>query len=480
MSKNLAKDVVIYGGADFLFKMIGFATFPIYAHVFSVTDYGLMSLLGVTAGLVGMLVNLGVNNAVQRFYWDPETKDGHHAILVSTGLLQLLCAGLVVLFCLLLILYPARSWVQDRFGIEWGLIVLTMCAIIPDQILQYALDTIRLHFTPMRFLILSFLKNILGVALGLWLIIGLGKGLYGFFGGALITSLLSVPIALWFIRKDLVRQFDWAVARKVFHYGYPFVFAGLAYWVFGSMDRWLLAELGNTTEVGLYSIAFKFATVVIFVNGAFGQAWSPYAIKLMRDDVNYRKTYSGIFSLWFFLLSMMGLAISVFAKEALMLLTPKEYWAASTTLGVATMGGVLYGTTQITALGISLEKRTGLLTHGAWLTALVNFVLNVLLIPTYGALGSAFATLISYAVLTCFFLYWTQRLHPLPLEKNRLLFCCIVVLMGLVIPQLLAHAEQGGILILIKVLLLSLAIVGAWVVGIIDKRWLGFLLPSRS
>lgn len=480
MLKRLSKDIAIYGSADFLFRVIGFAVFPIYAHIFSVADYGLMTLLSVTAGLIGMLVNMGVNNSVQRFYWDPSTKEGEHAQLVSSGLLQLICAGFVVLICLFMGLYSARLWIHERYGIEWGLIVLAMLAVIPDQILQYTLDTIRLHFTPVRFMVLSFLKNILGVAMGLWLIIGLDQGLYGFFGGALIASLLSVPMALWFIRKDLAWQFDWAVARKIFHYGYPFVFAGLAYWIFGSMDRWLLAELGNTTEVGLYSIAFKFAAIVAFVNGAFGQAWSPFAVKLMRDDANYRQTYSGILSVWFFLLATIGLAISMFSYEALMFLTPKEYWAASTTLGVVTMGIVLYGTTQITALGISLEKRTGLLSHGTWLTALVNFVLNILLIPSYGALGSAFATLISYLLLTTFFLYWTQKLHPLPLENRKLLYSCCVMIVGLLIPQLLAHAEQGGTLFLVKVLVLSLAILGAWFVGIIDRRWLEILLPSRS
>ena len=133
-------------------------------------------------------------------------------------------------------LYAARTLIDERYGIEWELLVLVLLAILPDQILQYALDTIRLHFTPVRFMILSFLKNIMGVALGLWLIVGLDKGLYGFFGGALIASVLSVPVALWFIRRELVWQFDKAIARKIFHFGYPFLFAGMAYWIFGSMD----------------------------------------------------------------------------------------------------------------------------------------------------------------------------------------------------------------------------------------------------
>ena len=480
ISRQLVKGFVIYGGSDFFFKLIGFAVFPIYTHFFSIADYGLMALLGVWAGLVGMLVNVGVNNSVQRFYWDPETKEEQHAVLVSTGLRQLVGVGVVTLVALFAMLYAARTLIDERYGIEWELLVLVLLAILPDQILQYALDTIRLHFTPVRFMILSFLKNIMGVALGLWLIVGLDKGLYGFFGGALIASVLSVPVALWFIRRELVWQFDKAIARKIFHFGYPFLFAGMAYWIFGSMDRWMLAELSNPTEVGLYSIAFKFAAVVTFVNGAFGLAWSPFAIKLMRDDKNYRQTYSGIFSIWFFMLAIIGCAIALFADEFLMLLTPREYWPASTMMGVVAMGVVLFGTTQVTVLGISLEKKTKLLTYGAWLAALVNFMLNLVLIPAYGALGAAFATLVAYALLTSFFLYWTQRLHPIPLESRKLMYSGFVVIVGLLLPPLIHTSEMSTVLIIGKLLLLGAVVCGAWLLGIIDRRWLGGVFPARS
>lgn len=479
MLKRLGKDAAIYGGADFLLKVVGFAAFPIYAHVFTVSDYGLMALLGVLAGLIGMMVNLGVNNSVQRFYWDPETKKGQHEVLISTGLRQLLAVGVTGLVALFAILYTVRSWIDTRYGIEWGLLVLALLTILPDQILQYALDTIRLHFTPVRFMILSFLKNIMGVVLGLFLIVSLDMGLYGFFGGALLASVLAVPLALWFIRKELVWQFNKEVAHKIFRFGYPFVFAGLAYWVFGSMDRWMLAELSNTAEVGLYSIAFKFAAVVTFVNGAFSQAWSPYAIKLMRDNENYRQIYSNIFSVWFFILATLGFTITLFSSELLMLLTPKEYWSAAPTMGVVAMGVVLFGTTQVTALGISLEKKTHLLTHGAWLTALINFLLNLALIPMYGAIGAAIATLISYAVLTCFFLYWTQRLHPIPLENRKLIYSSCVILAGLAIPLLFDSIEIKASAIVLKLFLLSAIIYGAWVLGIVDKIWLRQVASSK-
>ena len=50
-----------------------------------------------------------------------------------------------------------------------------------------------------------------------------------------------------------------------------FIFAGIAYWIFGSMDRWMISILSDNVQVGLYSVAFKFASIVLFINTAFGK-----------------------------------------------------------------------------------------------------------------------------------------------------------------------------------------------------------------
>ncbi len=61
----------------------------------------------------------------------------------------------------------------------------------------------------------------------------------------------------------------------------------------------------------------------------------------------------------------------------------------------------------------------------------------------------------------------------MPLEKRKLLFSCLVVIMALLLPQLLGLMEQSVILVLVKMLILFSAMLGAWLVGILDKRWLG-------
>ena len=476
MLRKFGKDVAVYGGADLLFKMAGFVVIPIYAHLLSVAQFGLMALLTVSATLLGHLVNLGVNNAMHRFYFDPQTEERDRPVIVSTGLVQLLCSGGLVVALAFLLLAGFRDEMLRDYEVRWLWAALVLANIIPEQVAQYTLDAVRLHFTPWRFFAIALVKNVAGILLGLWFLAGWGLGLTGIFLGTLAASAAAVPLGLWMIRRDLTGRIDRRIGRAIFAFGYPFVFAQAAYWVFGSMDRWLLMEMSTAEQVGLFSIAFKFAAVMGFVIGAFAQAWSPHAMKMVREDPDYRRTFAVIFSAWYFLLALIGLFIALFAEEAMILLTPREYWPAAPILSIGAAGMVFYGSTQITALGITLEKRTMLLTAGAWIAAMVNVALNLLLIPRFGALGSAAATLFAYAALTGSFLLWTQRLHPLPLERGKLLYSTFLVAVAVAAPFLLAAGRIDPLAMAVKSAVLLAAVAGAFAVHIVPPGLTGQVL----
>jgi len=120
--------------------------------------------------------------------------------------------------------------------------------------------------------------------------------------------------------------------------------------------------------------------------------------------------------------------LSFFSIEILQLTTPEAYWPAASVTTFLVMGLVLQGTTQVTVVGISLERRTNLLATASWITAISNLLLNWFLIPRLGAIGAGIATFLSYSVLTCLYLYWTQKLHPIPLNKRKLLFSAFTII----------------------------------------------------
>jgi len=92
---------------------------------------------------------------------------------------------------------------------------------------------------------------------------------------------------------------------------------------------------------------------------------------------------------------------------------------------------------------------------------MINFGLNLLLIPRWGAVGAALATLISYGALSGYYLYWTQRIHPIPLESKKLVACVLMNLLALILSLNVHHLKGGVGLVMLKIgVCLSVVAVG--------------------
>jgi len=421
--RRLAKDSAIYGGADFLTKLLSFFAFPIIAAELSPKAFGALELILTVTTLFGLVLNCGLNNAVQRFYWDKNTTTTQQPLVVTSGLVAQLIFGFLAVFFGLLLVPVVMPWMSaEKWPLTWVALVAALMVMALSQWSQYILDVIRLHFAPWRFFTVALVSRVVTMAFGLIGVVILGLGVDGLLAAQAIVLLLMTPFSLWLIRKDInFSKVDLNWFKELVRFGYPFIFAGLAYWLFGSMDRWMLASMTSVEEVGIYSVASRFASVVVFVSIAFGQAWSPVAMKIRTDHPErYRIIYGQVLLLLLFTMLAVGGGIALFAGELIGLIMPADYHASALPLAILCFGIILQSTQQVTAIGISLEKKTYLFARLVWLAAVVNFVANWVLISSFGAAGAAWATLIAYIVLTGSYLYYTQLLHPIVLEWSRL------------------------------------------------------------
>jgi O-antigen/teichoic acid export membrane protein len=432
MSKQLFKDTIFYGAADAILKAISFFTFPIFANLLKVDDYGILTIVGTVAGFVGMFLNMGINNAVQRFYFDENSTRDDQKKIVTTGLITLCIWSALVTLVTIAVSYPFGNYIQKEYQVVWSFFALALLANLPAQILGFCNDTIRLHFKPTNFFILAIIKNLVSVVASIVVLYYFKAGVYGCLLLGFLAPAFFVPLALYLIKKDLIVNFDKPWAKQIVKFGYPFIFAGMAYWLFGSIDRVILAEFSNNTQIGLFSIAFKFGSIVVFINGAFSQAWSPVAIKIMAEDkLGYKRKFADIFEIYFAFVVLIAAGCCLFSKEFLIRTTPVEYWAASDASVYITIALAISATTQITALGISIEKKTSYFSKIAWLTAVVNILVNLLLVPRMGADGAGIATIVSYIFLSGSYLYITQKIHPFPLKYiNNMVILFTLFLIG--------------------------------------------------
>lgn len=464
--RSLAKDILIYGGADFFTKILSFIIAPLIAAALSTKAFGAVELITTSTAILGLLMGCGLNNSVQRYYWDKDTTVFERPIIVSSGLIIQTTFGLLVLVLGLLFLPFILSMVQKAaLPLTWVALVAALLLMILLQLQQYLLDVTRLHFSPWKFLTISLLSRASGMLLAVVAVVHLKWGIDGLFAVQAFVALLILPIAIWVVKKDITLNIDKKWAQELVGFGYPFIFVGIAYWLFGSIDRWMLAAMSSIEEVGIYSVSFRFASIILFVSMAFGQAWSPISMKIRTDHPGiYRDIYARILLILLYVMLIVGGGVALFSGELIYLIMPAEYSGSAMPLAVLCIGLVLQGTQQITAIGISLEKKSFLFARLAWLTAIINAILNWFLIPSFGATGAAWATSISYLVLTVCYMMHTQKLHALPIDWFKL---TTITLLGAVVflAAIFMHQLSLSIYVLIYKLLIAITcLIIGWLV----------------
>lgn len=435
--RHLVRDTAIYGGTDFVSKLIAFLSFPLIAAALSPLAFGALELMLTATALLGMMANCGLNNSLQRFYWDAQTAPAERPVLVSSGLaaLSLLLIAAIVLGGVALLAY--RLWAEEwRAPLGWVGLLAGLVLMAASQVVQYLLDVTRLHMAPWHFAGVALVSRVLTAVAGVAAAVWLGWGLDGLVAAQALVMVAAVPMALYAVRTDLTFHVSPGAARRLMQFGHPFIYAGLAFWLFGSMDRWLLAAISTVEEVGIYSVAYRFASAIMFVSMAFGQAWSPLAIKIRTDHPQcYRSFYVDILLVLMSAMLLFGGAAALFSPELIAWVMPAHYHEAGIVLAALSLGLILQSTMQVTAIGISIENKTHLFARLSWAAAALNLILNLVLIPSLGALGAAAATSLSYLFLTAAYLYYTQQLHPLPVpwvKVSALLVLWLVIAASLV------------------------------------------------
>ncbi len=439
-AKKLFKETIIYGGADFVGKFIAFITFPIIAATLGPEEFGYLDLILTVTTLSGILISCGLNGAINRFYWDENTPEKDRSLIISNGLFVLcgFAALLVGLACFVIpVIFQETRSLPFGYQALLGATILTITA----QLIRYSLDVIRLQFAPFKFMTIALFVKIISAALAVYVVVYLSKGIDGLLIIRALVGVAAIPLIFFFIKKDLVFKFDTQWTKKLLAYGYPLIFANIAFWLFSAIDRWMLAYFSSVAETGIYSLAFRLSTIILFISLALGRAWSPYAIKLKTENPAYKEIYVNVFLFLIYIMLVAAGTLALFSGEFITLLLPDSYASSAIPLTILCFSIIFQATQQITIIGITIEKKTHLQAKIVWFAAFANFTLNFFLIPTFGATGAAIATLLSYFILTGSYFYFTQRLHRLPFDKKKII-CFIIAGITLLITSIIGYNNE--------------------------------------
>lgn len=414
---------------------VSFASLVAYTRLLAPEDYGAYVLVITTVSLAQVILFRWLELSLLRLL--PACEDNPRRLL-STIL------GLYLWLCLLTTAVGFVAWLLLTDPLMRRLLLIGMPILWGQAWLNINLKLCQSALMPIRYGALLLLRSISTLAVGVALVL-YGLGAYGPLLGFLLGTALACLVAVSWQWRGVRPSIDRPLAGEVARYGLPLTGSMALVVVIDSADRFMIARFLGADSVGVYSAAYELtAQSLNLLMMAVNLAATPLAIRAYESGgisgaVTQLRQHGA------FLLSISvpaALGIIALAAPLTDVLLGQEYRAAGRlilpwiALAVFISGLQAY----LFDMAFQLSRRSGAMMWSVGAAAICNLLLNFWWIPSFGVIGAAWATVVSYMLALVICIALGRRLIPIQIDwsqASRIVFASSAMLLVIVsIPDL--------------------------------------------
>ncbi len=400
----------IYAVSQFANRGIGLILIPLYAHLLTKEEFGIISLLAVTGAVFVALFFQGQNAAWFRLRFDRKSKEDLRRF-ESTVFYYLVTSGLFVL-CLISFFGDEVARIISSDLPYFPLIFLTAVSSFSAIFSMLFLAKVQAEQRPLAYAVFSFIKTGSTLLTVVLFVAGLKMGALGKIGAEAFVSFIMAVVAIILIRPGGIQQFSKPIMKRCLTYGLPLVPHALLGHLNTITGRLLITHYLGFATTGVYSMGHQIAALGSVLGNSLNQAFAPLFIrevknseKLLADGKveSAKQTLQKVSDLGLLMVtasSCIALFLTGFVREVLIILTTPSYndsWMVVAPVAASTVAHVTYFvSTHSIAFKIKGVRLMPLIT---FLTILTNLGTNILLLPRIGFMGSAWAMLASSIVM---------------------------------------------------------------------------------
>jgi O-antigen/teichoic acid export membrane protein len=413
---GLAKSSLIYGLGNYGVKLVGFLLIPVYTRYLAPADYGVMALVSTFGQALFIFLNLGQSTALFRFYYDDDTPEGRERVIAGSLWIALVVSTPIALLAMTLSGPTARLLLGD--STLWGLVGVGILTVACRQLLRLPFAVLRADERDTRYATWSVVRTALSAGLAIALVVGVRLGVWGVLLSQLLAEAICCVILVPPIARSLRAGWVGTQMREQLTFGLALLPGAMASFTLDLSDRFFLRHYSTLEEVGLYSLGYRFGEIIFFVVAAVQLAW-PQFVFANRKSPQAKQLYSYATTYYLAGILFLVLGLSALAPEIVRLMAAPRYQAAAPVVPVIALAGLCEGLRYVLTIGIMFQKRPIIRSMGMGGAALVNVVLNLLLIPRYGMMGAAWATLAGFITLIVIEQTVSHRFYPIPYQLDR-------------------------------------------------------------
>jgi O-antigen/teichoic acid export membrane protein len=417
--RRLAKHSAVYGVGGILSRFLAVLLLPLYTSYLGTEGFGKIETITALSTVLVIVLSAGISSAFFRFYFDSHDP-ARRVLVVRTAFwftMGMATAGLV-LGCVLAT--PLAHLL--RLGDDPWLVRAGAVGLWAQMNYAQLTNLFRVEERSVQFVIASVANILITVGVTVLLVVGLDKGPTGAVVGNFVGTLAVYLVLVGYRRYQLGWQFDRSLLREMNRFGLPLVPSALALWAINFIDRFFVAVYKGQGEVGVYSLAVRASSVIVFLMIAFRLAWPAFAYSI-DDDASARRTYSYVLTYLLFVCCWISLALGALAPWIVKVLAPTkpEFHRADEAVGLLAFASTAYAGYTVLAIGIGRARQTQFNWIVSGAAAALNVGLNFVLIPRYGMMGAAVSTAAAYIALFAGMTLNSQRVYPVPYQWRRVL-----------------------------------------------------------
>lgn len=438
--KYLTKNIGFLTISQFGTKILNFLLVPLYTNILTTAEYGEYDLIHASVGIIVPLLTINIWEAVLRFSLDDSVDK---AGVFSFGLRCLLIGSLFVVGLLIVNAVFGISAFLTRHAVCFaGLFFVQAATGIVTSFARGVGQVAQVAISGVLCTAVIIVSNILFLCI-------FDMGLNGYLLANIIGPSVQLVYLFWRIEgwRYIKLNIDKRLKTDMTHYSIPTILNAISWWVNGWADRYAINWLCGISANGIYAVASKIPSILNVFQNIFNQAWTLSSVK--EFDTNDRKGFfSEIYNQYNCLLVILCSIIIMFDKILARILYAKEFYAAWKFVPFLTIS-IIFGAISGYAGGIfGALKRSDIFVKCSGSGAIINIILNMVMVPYYGVLGAAVATTISYWVVYLVSIYYLNRYMNIKLfllRDNLSYFALFIqgvlllVFQNMIIPELIIH-----------------------------------------
>ncbi len=395
--KNFTKRIGLIGITNLIIGFSGFILLPILTKSLTADNYGIWIQASVTITLIPAFVSLGLPYAMVRYMAsekDKKTiKENFYSIIFTVMTVSLITSALMFILSgpIAKLLFGGNVFIAQMLA------CITFFVCMNNIVVNY----FRTFHQITKYSVMNFLMTYVGVIIVSALLLsgyGLKEAIIGLFASQVLVFLV---MSLYIFRDIGFTIPKFTNMSEYLSFGLPTVFGNISFWIIDVSDRYLIGILLGAAYVGYYSPGYTLGGIINMMSAPIFLMLPSTLSRYYdaNDMANVKKILS--YSMKYFLIIAIPAAIglSLLSRPILMILTTKDIAQNGyliTPFIVISM--LLYGIRTINSQILVMEKKTKIIGFVWSLAAIINLILNLIIIPRMGLIGAAITTLIAYSV----------------------------------------------------------------------------------